>query len=436
MDRKPADQITKDAPQTPHPDVTGGIIHLRVSRWTLAVLASLLVLPWVGIAILTFRLTPKTVSPTQPAPRQEVLSEKTHRGHPGPWGELEITRIVIEPPEAFIEMDFSTPRDIQWFFPGYSSDRLRDFFVKVGLLSNQVEALLATAQLDLATDGLRVRPERDLILGLSPETREQIYRVLATSSENRLQAGPYRFRAEVAEEWFANCGLPESLVNLVKGLSYRRGHMLLFSDLDVVLPMLSNDVDRMHLVKTLARISTVLVKLRIQPESDLEAITQYWDKGGYDKDVRPFLASIPRQPGGFAVGITHLLPPFARQRLYTYPFPSSDPASLRQDCHWTSLNFFNREPDPKFQSLDEVKKELETNYFIVSGKPVFGDVLLLTRQDGTAIHSCVYVADDIVYTKNGPQAYIPWILMELPDVIAAYSETEPVEVRTFRSRRD
>jgi hypothetical protein len=46
----------------------------------------------------------------------------------------------------------------------------------------------------------------------------------------------------------------------------------------------------------------------------------------------------------------------------------------------------------------------------------------------------VYVADDIVFTKNGSSQVMPWMLMDLADVIAFYPSEPPLVVRSFRRK--
>ena len=405
----------------------GSILQLQVTWVKAVLLAVLLVGPWIVIGSIVMRRPAK-----EQAAIPVVSKAKVRPSVSGPWGELETTRILIEPPEAFVDMDFSKVPEVQWWLGDYTVDQAKQLFADVGLSVSQVDGLMATAQSKIFPKGVSVKPSRELILALSPEQRAKLYLTLNDWPENSKQVGPYRFPAAVADEWLANSSLPVRDIELVKRLTYRHGTMLLFADLDTVLPMLGNDDERLHLVKTLARTSTLLATVRIYPETDVDAMVAYWSKAGRAKDVKPFLTSIPRVPGGIAVDISHLMPPFARKLIYTYPYPTSELARLRRDCHWTSLNFFREEPDARFESLAEVKKELETNYFVVSGKPSFGDVLLLRQNDGTILHSCVYVAGDIVYTKNGSQAYIPWSLMELSDVLALYSEYESVEVLVYR----
>jgi hypothetical protein len=63
---------------------------------------------------------------------------------------------------------------------------------------------------------------------------------------------------------------------------------------------------------------------------------------------------------------------------------------------------------------------------------------MLAKPDGTIIHSCTFIADDVVYTKNGASATVPWALMTIPDVLEAYGSELPagqgLRVQTYRSK--
>jgi hypothetical protein len=73
------------------------------------------------------------------------------------------------------------------------------------------------------------------------------------------------------------------------------------------------------------------------------------------------------------------------------------------------------------------KRKLDTEYYPVISDPRFGDIAMLVKRDGTIIHSCVFIADNIVYTKNGASATVPWVLMALPELLEAYSAEVPSE---------
>ena len=73
----------------------------------------------------------------------------------------------------------------------------------------------------------------------------------------------------------------------------------------------------------------------------------------------------------------------------------------------------------------------------MEGQPQYGDVLMLSLPDGSIVHSAVYLADDIVFTKNGDTSVHPWMLSRIPDMLAQYSfMVEPGEHLTVSYVRD
>jgi hypothetical protein len=161
---------------------------------------------------------------------------------------------------------------------------------------------------------------------------------------------------------------------------------------------------------------------------------EYWSSGRRRKDVQPLLQSLARHPGGMPIDVVHLLPRFARGLLYTYPDPDS-PAENAADCHWTSMNFFKDPPEARFGDIAYLRDILMKTYTPVRGAPTMGDLLMLTRADGEVIHSCTYVGDDIVFTKSGQSAAVPWTLTTIQDLQAFYPEEPPLQVRVFRLKK-
>ena len=103
----------------------------------------------------------------------------------------------------------------------------------------------------------------------------------------------------------------------------------------------------------------------------------------------------------------HLLPPFARRRLYTYHPVTEEKSRYHLDCHWTALNFFSEQPDDRFGDVKEVSRALNGDYHRVSGNLRLGDVVVFMDQK-KPVHSAVYVADDVLFTKNGRGSSMPW----------------------------
>ena len=98
------------------------------------------------------------------------------------------------------------------------------------------------------------------------------------------------------------------------------------------------------------------------------------------------------------------------------------------------MNFFNSEPDFQFSDLSYTAAFVKTNYYPVAQPTSYGDIVFLLDQNGNAIHSAVYIADDIVFTKNGNNYAQPWVLMRLPNLLALYSVTDTPRVACYRHK--
>jgi hypothetical protein len=356
--------------------------------------------------------------------------EPVFYGKSGPWGDLKYVRITIEPPDEFVPVDDRVFEKTRWHFAGYQRSQLADLFNACDLTPAQRAGLLDTNTWSDAINDIVVTPSDRLILELSEAARTKIYSVLAESVLNDFQYWPFTFRLDGFDEWFQRSGVSDATRALVRRLTYRRGQSLCFSDLPEVFAQIPTVAERRRLFKTLSRNSTLLMKLQINPDTDTDDLYSYWAKGGRAKDLKPLLESLTKVPGGITIDVAHLLPPFARKRLNSYPFPQADPSVAAPDCFWTALNFFNEPPDDRYRDDNVWKAELQANYTVVT-QPTYGDLIFLLRPDDSPLHAAVYVADDVVFTKNGGNYRQPWILMEWADLMARYPENHALRTVIF-----
>ena len=123
-----------------------------------------------------------------------------------------------------------------------------------------------------------------------------------------------------------------------------------------------------------------------------------------------------------SIDVINLLPPFARNHLYRYPALSAGdlnkPAVV--DCLWTSLNFFLENPDNRFLAAAVALKTLKEDYRVVENDFELGDIVAFLDDVGNIFHVAVYVADDLVLSKNGASRMAPWVLMSLDNVKGYY----------------
>lgn len=425
------DQVTR-APG----DAAKGVKLVQISRRVYLMLIGAVIAPWLVAGVV---YQSRQRGGGRPAVRP-AAAPGTFAARPGPWGELEFTKIYIEPPDDFIS---TRPEDYgyadgRWVFAHRTRAEVMEIFQEAGLTAAQLSFFRNDARWYENASGCFVVPSEELLYGLAPVARAQIYAVLAGSMHNVLQLNPYSFLPAQFEERFAGGGVRPEIVELVRHYLYPRGRLLLFADVREVMKKFEAPEDRRQLMRGLTRRATLLATLRLSPATDVEALVKYWGQGGRGKGVRSLLESGKTASAGVRLDVAHLLPTFVRARLYTYPFPSMDPDDARKDCNWTTFNFFSEAPTVAVEKPEFYRTVLKEHYFPVVGEPQYGDVVFIARPDNVAVHSAIYIADNVVFTKNGGHYRQPWMLMSIDELVVEYSgavaaDEEP-KVLFFRSR--
>lgn len=323
----------------------------------------------------------------------------------------------------------------RWFFEKFSESQLARFFNGCALSPAEKSVLLDRNVWELCTNGIIVSPPDALVWALSRQSRTKIYSTLARSAANYPQSFPFRIPLNGFDLKFRNCGLPAAQLERIRHLTYTNGGFLCFSDLRAAQAVLKPD-DFNDLVETLYTVPTFILRLHINPGSNLDALIKYWGRGGREKLIAPILNALAKVPGGSAINVSYLMPPFARLRLYTFPGDWKDPTAARQDCFYTAMNFFNEPPNTNFFDATYSRKALETDYQPIAGQPAFGDLVTLFNPAGEAVHTCVYVADDFVFTKNGVNSAQPWVLMRMADMLLIYFAPEKTGQILFLRRKN
>jgi hypothetical protein len=350
---------------------------------------------------------------------------------PGPWGQLSAQPILLEAPQSRLSPAFRLG-DGRWYFAAKDKAEVKRIVLEAGLTAEQSAALLQTLQpVPDRPELMAVVPSTQLIRELSPGIRSSLYEILAQLPENLAQSEPFRTTDLYLDDWLDAKELPAGLIAQVRSLLWRRGNSVLFSDYNTVADSMTSPSDKLKLLGQLTRKSSLLIKLRVPSQGDVEPLVEYWGTQGRRDRVRPILAAIARSEGG-DLDISNLLPLFARMRLYRFPdpLPGSD---LGPACHWTTFNFFNLgTPDDAFHNVEGIEKTLRENYVVATGEPRFGDIVLLTLPDGSSIHSAVHIADGIVFTKNGPSLATPFVFSTVQEMLAFYPNSQSIRLTYYR----
>lgn len=387
-------------------------------RAWLAGLAILLVVPWLVVAAV-YQLRTGTGEAEAPA---GPPTGAERRAGDGPWGHLTLTPIVISPPLEYVSADWGRNEPPVWAFPGVPLEDVGAFLAAAGASPEQVTQLRQAARAEAGIHGTVILPPPAVVRGLSSDARARIYAQLSKVPLNFDQAQSFRFLSATADEWLGGSLISPRTRALVEPLLYRDGPFLHFADVESIRAEVAGPAEMQRLAKTLLRNSTVLVELSIDRADDVSDLADYWGRGGRRTDVRPLLESIAGPGGVNGIDIVHLLPAFARNHLYRYPKITTEDLNrpLLDNCLWSSLNFFSVAPDDKFLDVNTALTELRTNYYVVEHGYQLGDIVALLDEDGDLFHVAVYLADGLVFTKNGTSPVAPWTIMALPDLTAFY----------------
>jgi len=355
----------------------------------------------------------------------------------GPWGSLQSYPVLIAAPDSILD-DFPVPSAVTvWTFVGLAAPDVAALIDLPGLPETVRDELLDRRRWQMgADDRIQVFPSPAAVRTLPPDVRAGIYNVLARWEENEFQHSPYYVPDEDVRGWMKGAGLRTELVDLVARTSYPVGNSLCFSDLPLVVSITTSHAEARSVLKALSRTQTAILRLRLDTTSDIESIRSYWSSGDVNaKDFLPLLESVATNPLINHLDVVHVLPPNVRRLLYTFPRPAMAVAGRYPDCHWTSLNFFNERTEPRLADVAGATMFARENYRVGEPPHAFGDVLFMTDSQANAIHSCVYLADDYVFTKNGANVVSPWVIMKLDDVRDRYSRHGPVNVVIYRRVR-
>lgn len=353
---------------------------------------------------------------------------------PGPWGQLSAQPILLEAPQSMLSPAFRLG-DGRWHFAAKDRAEVKRILLGAGLTAEQSATLLQTLQPVADQPRLMaVVPSAQLIRELSPGIRTSLYEILAQPPENLAQSEPFRTTDLYLDDWLDPKELPPELIAQVRSLLWRRGNSVLFSDYNTVADSITSPSDKLKFLGQLTRKSSLVIKLRVPSQGDVEPLVEYWGTQGRRDRVRPILSAIARSGGG-DLDISNLLPLFARMRLYRFPEPLPGSSDLGPACHWTTFNFFNLgTPDDAFHNVEGIEKALREDYVVATGEPRFGDVVLLTLPDGSSIHSAVHIADGIVFTKNGPSLATPFVFSTVQEMLAFYPNSQSIRLTYYRRK--
>ena len=353
---------------------------------------------------------------------------------PGPWGDLQVRTVYLEPPEnilAVVAKPSSVPR---WTFEQTTEKGVRLTMEKAGLPSGLIDRLMGPTQVIASGNNVIVLPKVADLAEISQAARSALYLELAKSEANEYQRDPVFIHGGDIDDWMADVEISKPQQELLRKLLWRRGAALVFSDIQAVLSLAKNSEEVAAVFRAITRVRSLLVELKLPLKEGRATFIDYWSAGTLNTDRTPFLVAITRRRAPQLIDITQFLPTLARRRVYTFPTAAMALKGRLPDCHWTSLNFFEEEPKDLYLDSAKASEHLLADYVAIDPPFKFGDVLCFLDK-GEGLHTCVQVADDIVLSKNGESILAPWTLMPMKDVDDVYRRSPDTRVQGYRLKR-
>ncbi len=352
----------------------------------------------------------------------------------GPWGQLEFFEVNLEAPLDLIRANLPASIRTRWFFPKMSPDMVGGFLEKLQLGPDLEERLKDQNRWIQEPEGTSIFPRIEDLERIPKEARAILYKKLSASPENPHHVEPEILYGASLEESFKGFVISQRVLDFFQNTVYRYGSTLLFADTPGALSLAQSEEERLTIMRALSRTPSLVAKLILASGSSVE-LSQYWQKGFRLKDTSTFMASIKRYKSIDRIDLVHLLPANIRRILYTFPDPTLSRSGYLPDCHWSSLNFFNPQPLERLGDPSQATAYALEYFTPVTPPYTLGDVLFFSdTQTGDAYHSCCYVADDIVFTKNGRSPLQPWVLMKLEKVKSLYDMHFQTEVKAYRRK--
>lgn len=329
----------------------------------------------------------------------------------------------------------SMPR---WSFPESEAARLPLFFNSIGVPASIINGLNQAGMQVKEGGWIHLFPPASAVAELDREVRARLYTQLGKFEVNEFHHDPVLILTKTVEEWYKSSKLRPEIIEAISKLSYRRGDTWAFSDLSIILGLSKSESEAREIFKAFTRTRTYLVNLNVTPYLDVDGVRSYWSIGGKSfrlKSLDPVLSSIKETGHPVDLDICHIIPALPRKLLYNYPSPTFFARGILPDCHWTSLNFFNYEPHEYLLDSRLATNRVLEDYMPVEPPYTYGDILFfLKNEDGDAFHSCVFLADDLVFTKNGRNQLSPWIISTIEDVSRVYLSITPGRIQAYRRK--
>lgn len=367
-------------------------------------------------AVVLNRGTKTAPAPAGPSAAEEIRAPSAAEP-PSTPGTLALRDIWLETDEAHVR-----PQDCDELPPAWGApDRARfdAALSRAGLDDATRARVLSGAQCD--ANGCATTPPDEVVAVLTPAQREGLYLAMRDYPQAVMLRAPFQ-RPVSRPPFSSDPRLPPSARAVIAAGEWTHGETRYFSDLPWLCHRVPDGIERVAFFRVMRARSGLDVSVRVRRGDDLDAVARWWAAGSSAGEVRARLERALADGSG-AVPLRDLLPPAMRTRLGTYP-----PRGTRYDCFWTALNFFSPTADvaPYANRADFDNATAQWREVPLDALR-FGDALAFRTPDGTTRHAAVYLAEDLVLTKDGWSMHRPWEVSRLGAVRTIYHDATVIQ---------
>lgn len=359
----------------------------------------------------------------------------------GQWGRLEVTPIIVQPTGKYLKKHFNPQHvinvikaPIKWYFICSDSGQICNVLKQANIADTICKVLLQHTQALANGIGYVTTPPTYILNSLTIQNREKLYPYLENEN-NPIFLTPFYYNSGNVKEWFYKSKLNKQIKDKLLSLVYVRDEISYISDIHLVLPYLKTKTDWDNLLQTLYRTPSLDIKLIINEGENIDPIINYWGNVNRTDFVANKLNKLKNKKGGGKINIAELLPNIPKYRLNTFTF-SEEIKHYTRDCLWTMFNFYNTQPDERFDNdankptlFNQIAKPLANN-----SELKFGDIIILENNNKIVYHGCVYIAENIVFTKNGETSFAtnsPFVFQHYNKMLNLYHANNINNIQTF-----
>ncbi|MEZ4394078.1 MAG: hypothetical protein R3A48_23645 [Polyangiales bacterium] len=378
-------------------------------------------LPWIGAAALGGLFWQFTSSPPPAAPAALAAPGEATRAP----GTLVVEVVDLPQPPYNENEDQCQVATSSWRFPGETSDDVRARLRSAGFDDATRDALMSSLRCDATGCGGDVP---DVLLRRLPsDARGSLYRGMASTQGQMFASNPHRRPAELPR-WSSLAQTP-AVATLLNELSWSEGGTWYFADVATACRALPDRAQRVELLSILRRRTGLSLGVRVGASDDAEAVLRYWTLPGREPDdaARGLLGESRRTNAG--VPLRSLLRGWPARRLDTFP-GAEEPD---RDCFWSTLHFHDADAERfPVPTPDAFWAELNAGWSEVPPASArYGDAVVFMGAT-EPMHAMIFLADDLVFTKNGRARSRPWLVSKIDLVRRDYPSL--AAVRFFRRR--